>query len=324
MAQPGGHWERRAVRCNGRIVTPFTDPLRVPIGPGAGAVCLFINEFVAEGSIRLRKVTTGATGTTGFDIRPVDREPPVVLHQQASTARPEVPVTAAGDTTDSLPLGTYEIQETTPTGSEDGTWRLEGVVCNGVPFGSAQGRVRVRLTAETPDVSCTFTDAFARGAPGRPGDAPGEGGDGDSGRRGETSQANPRTNLRITKRVSPSAVVRGRPARSTVVVTNTGTVTAEDVVAEELQPPTHRVVNVEAPPGVRCRGTRPLRCRLGDLAPGQRVTLHATYTTPLLGRVVNRVAVHTSTAETRLSDNRSATTLRVFSSRARACAATRC
>ena len=106
-----------------------------------------------------------------------------------------------------------------------------------------------------------------------------------------------------------------------MVLRNAGRVTARDVVVSELQPPSNRVVAIDAPKGVRCRGTRPLRCVVGVLRPGRRLTFHATYTTALRGRVVNRVAVHTSTAETRLSDNRARAVLQVAPRRPGACAA---
>lgn len=306
----GGRWVRRNVRCNGRLQPPFSDPLRIPVPEGAGVFCLWLNEFVPNGSIRVRKITSGATATTRFTIRPVGADPPQVYHQHATTTREGAAVTATGDSTEDIQLGTYEIQELAPTGSDEGTWRLESVICNGVPYGSAQGRVRIRLTTDDPDLTCTFTNVFRRETPGQPG-----GGDGDEGGTGgETTTANPRTNLRITKRVVPTAIVRGQPVRYTVVVANTSRVTARNVVIDELRPPTHRRVRIQAPAGVRCRGARPLRCVIGDLPPGRRVALRATYTTPLIGRVINRVAVHTSTAETRLSDNRASATLRVYRS----------
>ena len=84
------------------------------------------------------------------------------------------------------------------------------------------------------------------------------------------------TNLRITKRVTPSDIVAGQAALYTVVVTNTSNVTARSVVANELEPPSGHFIRIRAPKGVRCRGTRPLRCVIGELAPHKRVVLRAT------------------------------------------------
>jgi uncharacterized repeat protein (TIGR01451 family) len=310
-AMDGGRWQRRQVRCGGRIVGS-DDPVIVAPSPGAGVVCVWINEFVPAGSIRVRKVMTGATGATSFTIRPIDADPPAVYQQRAVVSRQGVAATAEGDSTERLPLGTYDIQETTPTA--DGTWQLESVTCNGVPIGSAQGRIRIRLTADEPEMTCTFADRFSRARPSRPEN--GGGGDGPAG-----SDPSPHTNLAVTKRVRPTSIVRGQQVRYTVVVRNTGRVTARDVVIAELQPPSHRPVSVEAPTRVRCRSARPLRCVIGVLRPGRRVTLGATYTTAITGRVVNRVAVHTSTAETRLGDNRARAVLQVAPARPVACPA---
>jgi uncharacterized repeat protein (TIGR01451 family) len=309
----GGRWERRQVRCGGRILEPFSDPLVITPPPGAGVVCVWTNEFIPAGSIRVRKVMTGSTGSTSFTIRPIDADQPVLYQQRAVASREGVAVTAEGDATDQLPLGTYDIQETTPGGT--GSWRLESVTCNGVPLGSAQGRIRVRLTADQPGMTCTFIDHHSRATPGggRDEDTPGGGGGRDA------SDPSPHTNLRVTKRVRPTSIVSGQPVRYTVVVRNTGRVTARDVVIAELRPPSHRTVDIDVPRGVRCRGTRPLRCVIGTLRPGRRITFGATYTTALTGRVVNRVAVHTSTAETRLGDNRGRAALQVAPPRPVAC-----
>lgn len=317
VEQPGGRWVRRQVRCGGRILSEPTEPLRLTVEPGAGVVCVYVNEFVPSGSIRVRKVMRGGTGTTGFTIRPLDADPPVVYSQLAEVGREGVPVLAVGDPTGRLPLGTYDIQETTPSGR--GRWLLESVVCNGVPVGSAQGRIRVRLTADEPDLTCTFSDRRVRDAepPGR-GPDPGPGG----GVRG-SSDPSPHTNVSVVKRVRPPQIAHGQPARYRVIVRNRSRFAARDVVVEELQPPSQRAVAIDAPRGVRCRGRRPLRCLIGDLGPGRRVVLRATHVTALLGRVVNRVAVHTATPETRLRDNRSRAVLQVVRQRPAACGASR-
>ena len=52
-------------------------------------------------------------------------------------------------------------------------------------------------------------------------------------------------------------------------------------------------------------------CSLGNLRPGQHVTLTATVRTRLVGRVVNHVAVNTATDELRLRDNVAHATVQV-------------
>ena len=169
--KPGGRWVRREVRCDGISLPSFTDPLPINIVAGSGKSCVYYNEFQHAGLIRVRKITTGATGTTGFTIRPVDADPPLVYQQRAVTTREDVPVTAVGDSTDQIPIGLYDILETSPAPTDSERWSLESVRCNGIPVGSAQGRVRVRLTADEPEVTCTFTNRFTRTQP-QPGPSP--------------------------------------------------------------------------------------------------------------------------------------------------------
>jgi uncharacterized repeat protein (TIGR01451 family) len=318
--RPGGHWVRSQLRCNGRIVAPLVDPLPVTLAQGAGSVCVYVNTFRPSGVIRVRKITEGATGAAAFTIRPLDADPPQVYLQQATTTRQGVAAPATGDDTDGIPIGTYDIQESAPSNAGSGDWRLELVTCDGIPVGSAQGRIRVRLSADQPEADCTFTNVRSStpGEEGGDGGGGGGGGGDEGGREGATSDA--ATNLKVTKRVRPTDIAPGGSGRYTVTVSNTSDVTARDVVVDELQPPSHRFVNVEAPAGVRCRGTRPLRCVLGTLGPHARIVLRATVRTRLTGRVVNRVAVHTSTRETRLSDNAAHAVLRIHTTRPAACA----
>jgi uncharacterized repeat protein (TIGR01451 family) len=311
---PGGDWVLAQVRCGGRIVPGAPDPMDVTIPAGSGRDCLYVNEFRPDGRIRVRKITEGGTGTTGFTIRPVNADPPVLYQQEATTTVEGRRVLATGDDTTGIPIGTYDIQESTTSNAGSGSWLLEAVTCDGVPVGSAQGRIRVTLTADDPTVDCTFTNVKRSGEGGG-------GGGGGNGVGGQSSSADPVTNVRVTKRVSPTDIVAGQAAHYTVVVSNTSNVTARDVVVNELQPPSHRFVNIIAPKGVRCRGTRPLRCVIGTLAPHRRLTLRATVRTSLRGRVVNRVAVHTSSRETRLSDNQARAVLNVHVVSPAACGA---
>ena len=150
------------MRCGGRIV-PDADPLPVTLSSGAGTFCTWVNEFVPAGGIRIRKRTFGATGTAGFIIRRRVADTPEVFEQQATTTAEGTPVTAVGDSTRNIALGSYDIQETGSVTSNGGRWRLESVVCNGVPVGSAQGLIRIRLTAEQPRADCLFSNRFEPG-----------------------------------------------------------------------------------------------------------------------------------------------------------------
>ncbi len=299
---PAGRWRRDEVRCNGRTVPDAPDPLPLTLAPGNGAFCVFYNEFVPAGSIRVRKRTLGGTGATGFIISRAGSDPAEVYTQSARTTRENVPELATGEATDDVPLGTYDIQETTTSNAGEGSWQLDQVTCDGVPYGSAQGRTRVRLTAENPSIDCVFTNRLTAQPPGQGGVLPAT---------EESPAANPVADLSIRKRARPRRILAGEPVRYTVTVANRGDVVAEDVVATESRPPSGTRVRVVAPRGVRCRSTRPLICIIGDMAPGERVRLRATVRTPLVGRVINRVAVHTATREDRLGDNRARATVRV-------------
>src|SRR5262249_250364 len=137
--------------------------------------------FQPDGRIRVRKITEGGTGTTSLTIRPVDARPPVVYQQQATTTRQGSPVLATGDDTSGLLIGFYDIQETSPSNSEN--WRLESVTCDGKPVGSAQGRIRIRLTGDDPTADCTFTNVKTSAT-----ETPGGGGGDNGGVEGETTK----------------------------------------------------------------------------------------------------------------------------------------
>ena len=291
---PGGRWRREEVRCNGAIVPGAPDPLPLTLVPGGGASCIFYNRFVPDGTIKLRKRTFFRTGTTGFVVTRAGSVPPEVFGQSATTTQAGEPVLATGDSTERLPLGTYDIQELTTSNADGGSWELDQVVCNGQPFGSAQGRVRVVLTEERPDIDCTFSNRFRERAPDS-GVLPGT----------DSSQgADPVTDLVIRKTATPKRILAGEAVRYKVTVINRSDVVAEDVSGSESRPPSGTRVQVSGPKRVKCRSLRPIVCSVGDMAPHSRITLTATVRTPRVGRVVNRVAVHTATREDRLGDNR--------------------
>ena len=297
---PAGRWERRQVRCQGRIVPNAPDPLPVTLSSSAGTFCTWVNEFVPDGGIRIRKRTFGATGTAGFIIRRRPADTPEVYEQQATTTAEGTPVTAVGDSTRNIALGSYDIQETGSVTSNGGRWRLETVVCNGVPVGSAQGLIRIRLTAEQPRADCLFTNRF------EPGGTDGGGGG------GGTTDPVPETNLSVTKRrVTTGRVLIGDTVPTIITVRNRSRTRAENVLVHELLPRSARRLRVSAPRGVRCRTTRPIICRVGDLAPGARVRFTVATRPGGVGRIVNRVAVHGTTRETTLRDNVARAAIRV-------------
>ena len=115
----------------------------------------------------------------------------------------------------------------------------------------------------------------------------------------------------MTKTATPTRIRTGQAVRYRVTVTNTSkTVTAKSVTIVEAAPPSRLPVHVTTTKG-NCTSTRPLTCSLGNLKPGQHVTLTATVHTRLVGRVVNHVAVSTATDELRLRDNVAHATVQV-------------
>jgi Domain of unknown function DUF11 len=307
---PEGRWQVRSVQCDGAPLDPARS-ISVTLRAGEGRACQFVNEFIPAGSITVRKRTYGAPGTAGFIIRPVDH-PAVSFEQRATTEREGQTVKATGDDTSDLELGRYEIVETGPVVRPGGHWRLESVICDGVPRGSALGRAVVTLTRSNPRVDCTFVNRFVRGdepdQPGIPGGADGtEPADDTPAPRGRSF--GPKADLRITKRAVPSVARVGEPVRYTVRVVNRGPGVAYDVVGTEVRAPRQAGLSLRASKG-RCRTSpRPVRCVVGRLRPGERATITVVQRTRIPGRVRNSVAVVSSTDDPNLANNRATATL---------------
>ena len=298
----GGDWALTGVTCNGQTVAEV-QPVSVALTAGAGVFCTFTNTFTPKGTIRIRKRTVGAVGTTGFVVTPLFGEPRS-FEQSARTTKENTPVLATGDDTSNIALGTYAIQETTPSESTRGYWTLDSVTCNGEPVGSAQGQVEITLTAQEPDADCTFTDRFTKGdEPTTPPTV-----DPDSPGGGVSPSARPAANLVITKRVSPTAITFGGTARYTVTVTNRGPDTAEDVTVVEANVTGREPLDVVTGRGT-CRSARPVVCKLGSLKKGATVMLRVTARPRTVGRIENIVATNTSTNELSTDDNTAAATL---------------
>jgi uncharacterized membrane protein YgcG len=303
-----GTWRLTEVRCNGEVIED-DDPLRLNLVSGQGQACVYTNTFVPNGSIKLRKLTRGGVGTTGFVITQVEN-PARQLRQSATTTAEGVPVLATGDPSGRLPLGRYVIQETTPSEPADGAWTLDSLLCDGIPVPTAQGKTTIELTSENPSIDCTFSDSFARGGTsgGGGGDTGGGGGGGgDTG--GSGNVVNPQTDLSITKTVAPKVINRGALATYAILVRNTSTVTARDVTVAEQRGTRTDGVRLTTTKGT-CLATNPAVCRLGTLKAGEQVRVTARVRpqrAPV--RYRNVVAVNTSTAERDKRDNRAAAVL---------------
>jgi uncharacterized repeat protein (TIGR01451 family) len=312
---PSGHWVREGAVCGDHVFGP-RDTVRVTIAAGAGAGCLFTNRFVPAGSIRIRKVTIGATGSARFQIE--SDHPPIELVQTATTTHQDVPATATGDDSSSLPLGSYDIVERGLAARPDGHWRLVSVVCDGRPVGNAQGRTRVVLTPGDPSRECTFYNELVKGpeppnpTPQDP-DAPAPNAPGtDPSPEAVAAASGPDADLIVTKRAEPRTARPGDPVRYTVTVTNRGPSTAYDVVLTELAAAGLRPLVLGTTQG-RCARTRPTRCTLGAIAAGRTVTVTGRARAPAPGVAVNRVAVVTSVDDPNLANDAAAATLAVRS-----------
>jgi uncharacterized repeat protein (TIGR01451 family) len=289
--------------------------------PDVGRVCTFTNKFTPRGQIRLRKVTLGATATTSFVTSPEFGTPAEYL-QTATTTTTGVPVTATGDDTSALPLGTYRISELTPspTGVK-GVWRVDAIVCDDIPRSGAQGVVgSVTLTPAHPRLDCTVTDEFVRQAePPQPQPAPGPAPPAPTPVPGPpvspataagTTDPSPLAALVVTKSATPGRVMVGQRVRYLVTVRNRGPAMARAVVIAERRSYSNRMLALTASKG-RCRGTPPRFCVIGILGAGQSATVHVTTRSLRAGVFRNVVAavMATRTASQRLQT--AAATVRV-------------
>jgi uncharacterized repeat protein (TIGR01451 family) len=312
-----GRWVREGAVCGRERFGPRQTP-RITIAAGQGVGCLFTNRFIPAGSIRVRKVEYGATGPVWFQIVPRSR--PQSYLQVARVTRQFVPVTAVGDDTSQVPLGTYDIIETDPEPRSDGHWHVAAVVCDGRPVGSGEGRVRIRLTASNPDADCTFYNQFVRGPeppkpnppipdpddPPPPPNVPGT----DPPEQVLDDATGPDADLVVTKRVSPSTARPGQRVRYTVTVTNRGPEIAYDVVVAELLAPGSQPLRIVSTRG-RCVGKRPARCYIGKLEPGERATITVTARPSRRGVTTNRVGAASSTHDPNLRNNAASASLSV-------------
>jgi hypothetical protein len=286
-----GSWALERVICESKPRASRASTQRINIAGGTGTICTFENRFTPNGTIRLRKVTRNGTTTTGFVVNTVGVTPPRQYRQSATTMAENASVLATGSDTSSLPLGTYDITELSAPSTPTEAWRLDTVTCNGAAVPAAQGSLRVTLTAEHPDVDCTFTNVLDRAAV-LPETA--TGGD---------SQSTPIADLVVTKRPDRHSVTLGDIVHYTVRVTNRGPATAHNVVvAEEIGD--RRAIISASPAKYRCSTKRKLpSCLIGTLRSGQTATIHVVARSLVSGLRPNRAVVVSSTSERTLRNN---------------------
>ena len=300
-----------------------TAGITVTLPQRGGTVCTFVNRFIPDGRITIRKVTQGGTATATFYVEPQPQtEPPRRAVQQATTTAPDTPATARpvapADSTARIPLGTYTIQELAPF-ADNGTWELTAVVCDGVqPKPAAAGAIQVQLTEDDPAVDCAFTDALApepEPLPPLPPEIPVPPVVTELPPPGievaGVVQRSSKADLVVRKVATPRTVVVGDQVRYLVTVRNRGTATARDVTLVEPLTPTTRVLRLRPSKGT-CRGSVPRVCAIGILRPGETATVRVAVTTRRIGRFRNVVAATTSTEVRTLRTMRASARIRVL------------
>jgi len=309
-----GTWAAESATCSGAPVRPALTrstsrasiTVTVPAA-GAGLVCTFTNRFTPNGVIRIHKVTRGGTATATFYVEPQFGTPRRFV-QRATTTAPDTPATARPvnpiDATTALPLGEYSIQELAPF-VDNGTWNLVAVLCDRArPAPAAAGAIVVELTADDPEVDCTFTDELATEPP-EPEPVPPPvpvppvvtvlpppsiqvGG------VATRSRPVPQADLVVTKVAVPRTVVLGSDVSYLVTVRNRGPATARGVTIVEPIARGRAPLRL-VPSRGRCRGAVPRFCVLGSLGPGQSATVRVTSRPRRTGRFTNVVAAVTAT-----------------------------
>jgi uncharacterized repeat protein (TIGR01451 family) len=279
-----GSWALTGVTCNEQD-RGTDNPVTVTLAAGTGTVCTFENQYTPKGTIRMRKSTRGGTGTFGFVVNSVGTTPPRRYQQTATTSAENDSTLAKGDDTGTLPLGPYEITETS-SGDATTAWRVNGALCNGVAVPVAQGAIRVVLTEAHPDLDCTFFNELQKPTV-LPSTATGGG-----------RQSTPRADLVLHKRPARRIIRLGETVRYFVTVHNRGRATARNVtLVEQLGDP--KALLSATPKRYRCQQKLRLYpgCLIGTLAPGQTARIVVLARPRFAGRRPNRAVVNTSTAE---------------------------
>ncbi len=271
-ASSDGRWAQVAVGCHAES-TPSRgrrEGITVDITSSQGQVCQFENRFIPDGRITILKTTLGGTGTTGFEITPLD-DPATQYHKTAKTTSEGVPTLASGDSTRNLPLGSYLIQETGTVSNADQEWALSAVTCGGLLKAFEEGEVVVDLTADNPTRVCRFVNEASSVSPPEPPEpvppTPGPSPSPlpppvDPGTPGA-----PQPELVVTKRALRSSVRVGSVVTYEITVRNAGPVPAEEVFVADAPGRRGQLVSARASQA-DCDELVPVRCRVGTLAAG--------------------------------------------------------
>jgi uncharacterized repeat protein (TIGR01451 family) len=124
------------------------------------------------------------------------------------------------------------------------------------------------------------------------------------------SPVQPSTDLSISKTVDARRIRLGQALTYTVVVTNSGSTAASDVVVTDTLGVPARNVSIRTSAGT-CRGTVSFVCRLGTIAPGQKATITVKLTPTKAGAARNTASVTFAGADPRTGNNTAAVTTAV-------------
>ncbi len=294
-ASSGGRWSNVGIECDGDDVG--TDPITVTVSSGSSLVCTYTNRFNPLGSLKVRVITVGGTGTVGYQVHGPGSgtRDPVVGFLVGHTKQPGHPAYTRGTDLSSIPLGAYSVRQGQFVA---GDWNLIAVLCGGrlVPFD--QGGISVRLTRSDSHARCTFinqTDATPPPPPPPvPPPAPEPGPDGD------------KADITLTKKAVRKRIRLGQPAEYRLQVKNTGPGVAYDVTVNERTFDTSsgfKLISLRSSRG-RCgtvrlaSGRQVPYCSIGDLQPGGKATLHAVTVPQRTGTFHNSAVAGTSSEGT--------------------------
>jgi uncharacterized repeat protein (TIGR01451 family) len=327
-----GRWHAVGARC-GRVRHRLGRSIRVRIRRGHNTTCVFLNVFVAAGSISESKISHGATGTVSFLIGRRNGLPAQYL-QHATTLEEGVPADATpnspADSTDHLHLGRYLVAEQFPPSDRPDEWSLDAVVCNDelVPFD--RGVISITLTRRDPSAHCVFSDSFASHPepPPEPPPVPPTPPTPPTPPRPPTPPAPPlppappvpvpsyaASNLTVAKQALTPTVVAGHVAAYRLAVRNTGPDTAERVVLADRPHGSATIVSSHSSTG-HCRVAelrgQVIVCRVGDLKKGAQASVIVRLIPKTThGHFTNAAVAGSATADRNLADNRSTATIRI-------------
>lgn len=280
-------WRLEKVVCNGRAGTTAT------VTKARGAVCTVTNRKRQIGRLAVREISQGGTGTAGFTITEAQvraLEPPRRYEKQARTRQENQAREATGDATTGIPFAGYVITQSLVASDQEGTWSLVSVVCDGKPVPFAAGRALVRVTRDNPQVTCTFTNRLTKGVVPPPPEPP-------------VVPGTQLPNLVVTKHANRTRASVGDVVSYDLVARNDGESTVEQAFLADQPGNGGQIVSADPSQGsCRVRNTGVI-CRLGQLAPGARATVHVRMRITALGRVRNFAAIGSASQETRLRDN---------------------